>query len=799
MKTLVSRARPFKCLSPRLPSLVFLTALFVAAPFRAASAQIAPTLGTAQSFAVLAGTPNVTNTGPTVITGDLGIHPGSEVTGFPPGIVIGGTTHAANAVALQAKNDLVAAYDALDAQGCDQTFPNAADLVGLTLGPGVYCSASSLFLSGTLTLDAQFNPNAVWVFKTESTLITASASTVRMTNGGQQCNVFWKVGSSATLGTTTTFIGNILALTSISLNTGANVSGRVLARNGSVTMDSNRVAPTACGVPQAGPIPPTVGKAFNPAIIAPGGASTLTITLSNAGLTDATDASITDTLPAGVFINGAAATTCGGTVDTGISSVTLTGGVIPAGGSCTVTVPVTSANGGIHTNTLGVGALQSSNGPNGAAAFADLNVLVPNSPPTLVKGFNPGTINAGGVSTLTITLSNTNGQAADLNAPLIDTLPGGVFVAATPGVVNSCGGAVTAIPGATKVSLSAVAAIPANGSCSVSVNVTAPGAANYLNVLVAGALQTNRGNNAAPAMATLVVVPVIVQPPGNTPGLSLSKTANSSTYTAVGQVIVYTYVVKNTGNVTLTGPFTVNDDKLGLLSCGGSGDYAPGATVTCTATYTIQASDLGDESSLPQGITADIDTGSWLSFENSTQDTWVSDAGAGVPDGIYRCWCIQDYVPANLNNQPAQLYSTAGAGLPADVAGLAWGKVNYTLNHKIRGAGRSNLEFLQDVQTAIWVLLGEQNPEFGISVWARQMIDAANANATFLPSSGEIVAVLLHSDGISPQIRPGEIQESICEMNSKLKSIVNKATASVTLGSGAVVSGQVQVIVKQVR
>ena len=137
--------------------------------------------------------------------------------------------------------------------------------------------------------------------------------------------------------------------------------------------------------------------------------------------------------------------------------------------------------------------------------------------------------------------------------------------------------------------------------------------------------------------------------------------------------------------------------------------------------------------------------------------------------------------------------------MPADVAGLAWSKVNYTLNHKIRGAGRSNLSFLKDVQTAIWVLLGEQNPEFGISVWARQMIDAANANAMFLPSSGDLVAVLLYSDGIGLQIRPGEIQESICEMNSKLKSIVNKATASVTFGTGTVVSGQVQVIVKQVR
>ena len=109
-----------------------------------------------------------------------GYPPGQALNGFPPGLVVG-ATHAGDAVALQAQSDLVNAYNALD-QGCTQTFPGAADLVGLTLGPGVYCSASSLFLSGTLTLDGQFNPNAVWVFKTGSTLITASSSTVQMIN-----------------------------------------------------------------------------------------------------------------------------------------------------------------------------------------------------------------------------------------------------------------------------------------------------------------------------------------------------------------------------------------------------------------------------------------------------------------------------------------------------------------------------------------------------------------------------------------------------------------------------------------
>ncbi|MEO8680519.1 MAG: hypothetical protein ABI665_15815, partial [Vicinamibacterales bacterium] len=253
------------------------------------------------------------------------------------------------------------------------------------------------------------------------------------------------------------------------------------------------------------------------------------------------------------------------------------------------------------------------------------------------------------------------------------------------------------------------------------------------------------------------------------------------------------------GNATLTGPFTVTDDKLGTFTCGSAASLAPGATISCTMTYTIQASDLGDESSLPQGVTANIDTGQWLSFRNSTQDTRITGAGPGVPDGTYRCWCIQDWVPTDLHNQPARLYSSAGSGLPADVAALAWNKVNYTLNHKIRAAGRSNLGFLKDVQTAIWVLLGEQNPEFGVSAAAQMMIDAANANANFVPSAGDIVAVIVYSDGISTSIRPGEIQESICEMKSKLRSIVNKATGSVTFGTAVVLSGQVQVTVIQVR
>lgn len=200
-------------------------------------------LGTATSFAVLAGT-TITNTGSTTITGDIGVSPGTATTGFPPGVVLG-TTHEDDAVALQAQNGLTAAYtDAAGRTPATNVFGGL--LGGLTLVPGVYNSASSLDLSGILTLDAQGDPNAVFIFQAGSTLITASNSSVVLINGAQACNVFWQVGSSATLNTTSTFQGTILALTSISVTTGVVVNGRLLAINGAVTLDANTITVTTC-------------------------------------------------------------------------------------------------------------------------------------------------------------------------------------------------------------------------------------------------------------------------------------------------------------------------------------------------------------------------------------------------------------------------------------------------------------------------------------------------------------------------------------------------------------------------
>jgi hypothetical protein len=203
------------------------------------SPALAQSLGTAASFAVLGGS-TVTNTGPSVIAGDLGVSPGSAVTGFPPGIVIGGTIHAADAVALQAQNDVTTAYNFLAGQACT-TDLTGQDLGGLTLTPGVYCFSSSAQLTGTLTL----NGAGTYIFQIGTSLTTASGASVSLINGASACNVWWQAGSSATLGTATSLPGNILALTSITLNTAASVSGRALARNGAVTLDGNTVS--MCG------------------------------------------------------------------------------------------------------------------------------------------------------------------------------------------------------------------------------------------------------------------------------------------------------------------------------------------------------------------------------------------------------------------------------------------------------------------------------------------------------------------------------------------------------------------------
>jgi len=230
-------------------------------------------LGAADNFVVLAGS-TITNTGSSVINGDLGLTPGTSVTGFPAGIV-NGTQYIADTNALAAQTDLTAAYTNAMNQTPVSTIPT--ELGGTTQMAGTYDSAAGTFgITGTLTLDAQGDANAVFIFKTASTLITDGASNVNLINGAQACNVFWQVGSSATLGANSTFNGNILALSSITLTTGANVNGRVLARNGAVTLDGNTITKATCAITIPTPTPtPTstpvivVTPTSTPVIVAP--------------------------------------------------------------------------------------------------------------------------------------------------------------------------------------------------------------------------------------------------------------------------------------------------------------------------------------------------------------------------------------------------------------------------------------------------------------------------------------------------------------------------------------------------
>jgi hypothetical protein len=196
-------------------------------------------LGAAANFAVLAGS-TVTSTGPTLVTGDLGVSPGSSVTGFPPGTIVG-ALHAADPTAAQAVADLTTAYN--DAAGrtlCAVTL--SGNIGGQTLTPGLYKSTSSLAISsGDLTLDAQGDAAAVFVFQIASTLTTTSGRQVILSGGAKSSNLFWQVGTSATLGSASVFQGTIMADQAVTLDTGATLNGRVLARIAGVSLDSNTI------------------------------------------------------------------------------------------------------------------------------------------------------------------------------------------------------------------------------------------------------------------------------------------------------------------------------------------------------------------------------------------------------------------------------------------------------------------------------------------------------------------------------------------------------------------------------
>jgi uncharacterized repeat protein (TIGR01451 family) len=558
------------------------------------------TLGAAASFAVLAGsTVTATPTPLTAITGNLGVSPGTAVTGFPPNTVTGGSIHQGDALAVQAEADLATAYNVIKGE-TPTTELSGTDLGGLTLTPGVYHFATSAHLGGVggliLTLDGKGDPNARFDFQIGTTLISAAGASVKLINGAQANNVYFQVGTSATLGTGTAFQGNILADASITLTTGSTLeNGRALAIVDAVTMDQNTVsAPLAIPPPNL-----SIVKTADATTINAGDTAAFTITVTNSGTGPASDVVVTDPLAAGIAWT---TTTPGAGIGSGILTDDI-GGLAP-GASVVIHVsgPTTSATTGTVTDTATV--TSSNNKPSSLSSTATITVNDPKL--SIVKTADEATINAGDTAAFTITVNNSGpGTASDV--VITDPLPPGVaWTTTTPGAVIA-GGVLT----------DDIGSLASGGTAVVHLSgPTTPANSGTLND-TAIVTSTNNIPSVLTASATITV---------NSPHLAIVKTADEATINA-GDTAAFTITVNNSGPGTAS-TVVVNDplpagvvwttttpgaviaggvltDTIGSLAAGGSvvihvsgpTTSATTGTVTDTATVTSTNNTPGSLSS----------------------------------------------------------------------------------------------------------------------------------------------------------------------------------------------------------
>jgi LPXTG-motif cell wall-anchored protein len=299
-------------------ALVSVGLLLISAPAHAAPGVDEPIgLGTAASFGVLGAT-TVTNTGPSVIGGDVGVSPGTAIVGFPPGIIVDGVEHSADAEAAKAQSDLTTAYNVAASLTPDDS--GLGELTGLSLTPGVY-SGGELSLTGELTLAG--TAESVWVFQAASTLTAESGAQIILTGGATACNVFWQVGSSATLDSGSQFVGTVMAKTSITAVTGARIDGRLLAGTGAVTLDTNTVtAPVGCNADDdtASTSPSITSSAPPAATVGAEYSFTVTATGTPVAIFSVTPAA----LPAGLSLDSTTGVISGVPTTAGTSTFTIT-------------------------------------------------------------------------------------------------------------------------------------------------------------------------------------------------------------------------------------------------------------------------------------------------------------------------------------------------------------------------------------------------------------------------------------------------------------------------------------------
>jgi hypothetical protein len=536
-------------------------------------AQAPVSLGVAGTYGVLAGqavTDVPPPVGPSVIARDLGVWPGTSVTGAP---VVGGATHVGDTQAMQAQAALTTAYNFAASRPTTATV--SADLGGQTLVAGAYRSPATMSLTGTLTLDGQNDPNSVFIFQAGSDLIAATDSRVTLIRGAQPCNVFWQVSSSATLNTRSRFIGSILALQSATLGEGAFVAGRVLARNGAVTLIHNTIVESFCATSIG---PPTLSKAFGDATIPVGGTTSLSFTIRNPNPnTGLTGVGFTDGLPAGLVVSSPSGLTgsCGGGTITAVGSgVSLAGATLPEAGSCTFSVNVTAATSGTKVNTSGpVEATESGPGAPASASIAVGAAAI--APPAIAKAFGGANIPVGGRTSLSFTIANPNAGTALTGVTVTDALPAGLVVANPNGVTGSCGGGtITATAGGGSVSL-AGAILPAGGSCTFSINVV--GTTSGTKVNTSGPVDSTESGPGATASASITVVPALAP--------AATKTFAQSTIAVNGTTSLRFTVDNPNTALTLTGINFVDNLPPGLLVATPNGltGSCGGGTITATA------------------------------------------------------------------------------------------------------------------------------------------------------------------------------------------------------------------------
>ena len=406
-----------RLLPAAIASLGFAALLSVAGP---ASAQTAPDLGAAAQFALLSST-TVDDTGGTVVTGDVGAL--GAITGAP---VVNGTTYPnGTGQTVAARDDAIDAYIDISGQGCDADL-TGQDLGGLTLLPGVYCFDTTAQLTTTLTLDGQGDPDAVFIIRIGTTLTTAAASAVSLINGANALNVFWTVGSSATLGATTSFAGTLIATTTAGLGAGVTWTGRVITLNAAITLDSSTVT-----LPMQDLV---TTKTTAPATVAPGGTFQYQITVTNTGTATAEGVTITDPLPSQLtFVSSTTGCTAVGQLVTCGPAVDLAPAGTVVDDILVQLDPAYTGNGSDLGNvaTASSESFEPTPANNSSASAPPPTVLAPSADLSITKAPVEVTVSAGQSFTYRLVVTNA-GPSTAVNVGVGDTLPVQVTFVSSP-------------------------------------------------------------------------------------------------------------------------------------------------------------------------------------------------------------------------------------------------------------------------------------------------------------------------------------------------------------------------------